>query len=154
MTALLTFRSVRLSLVREPAPVPYSGTVRTAADVATLARAILADDPREGVLAFYLDNRHKLASVHRVSVGTCGQAPIAPREVFGPALQQAVHAVVLCHNHPSGDPMPSTEDRLVTERMRSAADILGLDLLDHVVLGAERYFSFASCTTHAYGGGT
>lgn len=140
MSALRSYRSVRLSLVRERTDSPY---VKHGACVAHLARAVLADDPREGMLAIYLDARHRVLAVHRVSIGTCDSAPVHPREVFGPALQLACARLVLAHNHPSGDPMPSGDDRSVTDRMRRAGELLGIELLDHVVLGSERFYSFA-----------
>lgn len=140
MTALRSFRSVRLSIVREKAEQPY---VRTAKCVVPLARAVLGDDPREGFLAIYLDNRHRVIAVHRVSVGTCESALVHPREVFGPAVMLCAQSLVVAHNHPSGDPTPSAEDRMVTERLRRAGELLGIELLDHVVLGSNRYFTFA-----------
>jgi DNA repair protein RadC len=115
-----------------------------------MARAILADDPREGLLAFYLDNRHRVMAVHRVSVGTCEATVVAPREVFCPAVALSAQCIVVAHNHPSGDATPSGEDRMVTERLKRAGDILGIEVLDHLVLGAERYFTFAEETFRAY----
>lgn len=145
--ALRSFRSVRLSLVREKTEAPY---VRQSDCVASMARAILADDPREGLLAFYLDNRHRVMAVHRVSVGTCEATVVAPREVFCPAVALSAQCIVVAHNHPSGDATPSGEDRMVTERLKRAGDILGIEVLDHLVLGAERYFTFAEETFRAY----
>jgi DNA repair protein RadC len=69
---------------------------------------------------------------------------VHPREVFGPALALAATAIVIAHNHPSGDPTPSAEDRRVTERLRAAGELLGIELLDHLVIGDERVYSFAS----------
>ncbi len=152
MTALRTFRSVKLSLVRETIPEPYRGTLRHGGNVASLARAVLGDDPREGFLAFYLDNRHRVLAVHRVSIGTCENTAVHPREVFGPALQLSAQAIVVAHNHPSGDPTPSPEDRKATERLKQAGELLGVELLDHVVLGSERFYTFAEEAFHPFGG--
>lgn len=147
MTALRSYRSVRLSLVRERTDAPY---VQQARCVVALARALIGEDPREGLLAFYLDNRHRVLAVHRVSIGTCESAQVHPREVFGPSLQLAAQSVVVVHNHPSGDPTPSGEDRTVTERLRQAGQLLGVELLDHVVLGSERYYTFAEESFRPY----
>lgn len=141
MTALRTWRSVRLSLVRERSDQPLA--LRGPDGVVPLARAFLGDDPREQFVAIYLDGRHRPLAVHRVSIGTCESTAVHPREVFGPALQLCATAVVVAHAHPSGDPTPSGEDRTVTERLRQAGDLLGVPLLDHVVIGAERYYTFA-----------
>ena len=147
MTLLRSYRSVRLSIVRERADEPY---LREAGCVAQLCRAVLGDDPREGFLAVYLDNRHRVLAVHRVSIGTCDGVTVHPREVFGPGLQLGAQAIVVAHNHPSGDPTPSSEDRMATERLRQAGQILGVELLDHVVIGAARYFSFADEAIHPF----
>ena len=136
-----TWCRVRLSLVRERADRPY--TLRAPGDVVGLLRAFMRDDPRERFVAVYLDSRHRPMAVHEVSIGTCDSAPVHPREVYCPAVALACAAVVVAHNHPSGDPTPSPEDRLVTERLRRAGEVLGIELLDHVVLGEGRYYSFA-----------
>jgi len=145
MTATLverrTWRRVRLSLVREHAERPYA--LRHAGDVVGLLRTFLADDPRERFAVVYLDGRHRPIAVHDATTGTAGQCPVHPREVFGPAVALSATAIVVAHNHPSGDPTPSAEDRAVTERLRAAGELLGIELLDHVVVGDERYFSFA-----------
>jgi DNA repair protein RadC len=68
---------------------------------------------------------------------------VHPREVFAAAVREGAAAVVVAHNHPSGDPTPSREDRAITERLRRAGELLGIELLDHVVVGDERAYSFA-----------
>lgn len=148
MAVLRSYKAVRLSLVRERTDAPY---LSRSGCVAQLARAVLHDDPREGMLAVYLDNRHRVMAVHRVSIGTCDAAPCNPREVFGPALLLACAKVVVAHNHPSGCCMPSGEDRSVTDRLRRAGEVVGVELLDHVVLGDVAYYSFAEECSHPWG---
>jgi DNA repair protein RadC len=147
-----TWRRVRVSLVREQADRPYA--VRHAGDVVGLLRAFLGDDPRERFAVVYLDTRNRPIAVHDAHVGTCDSSPVHPREVFGPALSLAATAIIVAHNHPSGDPTPSANDRAVTERLRQAGELLGIALLDHVVIGSERYYSFADEAVHALPGGT
>jgi DNA repair protein RadC len=145
MTALVerrTWRRVRLSLVREQAERPY--TIRHGGDVVGLLRSFLGDDPRERFAVVYLDTRHRPLAVHDAHTGTCDSSPVHPREVFGPAVALAATAIVIAHNHPSGDPTPSAEDRRVTERLRAAGELLGIELLDHLVIGEDRVYSFAS----------
>ncbi len=146
LTERHTWRRVRLSLVRERADRPY--TMRCGGDVVALVRAFLRDDPRERFVAVYLDTRHRPIAVHDACTGTANGAAVHPREVFGPALQLAATALVVAHNHPSGDPTPSPEDRAVTERLRQAGDLLGINVLDHVVIGEREYFSFADECRH------
>jgi len=146
-----TWRRVRLSLVREHGDRPYA--VRHAGDVVGMLRAFLGDDPRERFAVVYLDTRHRPIAVHDAHVGTCDSSPVHPREVFGPAVMLAAAAVVVAHNHPSGDPTPSAEDRAVTERLCAAGKLLGIELLDHLVIGDEGCFSFASGTIESFAGG-
>jgi DNA repair protein RadC len=140
-----TWRQVRVSLVREGAPARFDGLLTMSGDeqAAGLARAVIGDDPREHFLAIYLDTRHRAIGVHVVSIGTADVSLVHPREVFGPALMLHATALIVVHNHPSGDPCPSAEDKRLTERLRDAGTLLGIELLDHLVLGSERFFSFA-----------
>ena len=146
-----TWRRVRLSLVRETADRPYP--VRHGGDVVGLLRAFLRDDPRERFAVVYLDTRNRPIAVHEAHVGTCDSSPVHPREVFGPAVALAATAIVVAHNHPSGDPTPSANDRAVTERLRQAGELLGIAVLDHLVIGEARYFSFADEGLHVLPGG-
>ncbi len=97
---------------------------------------------REHLLAFSLNARNQLLHLETVSIGTLSASLVHPREVFAPAIAHAAAAVVVAHNHPSGDPAPSAEDREATHRLRRAGEILGIPLLDHVIVAARGYFSF------------
>jgi DNA repair protein RadC len=145
-----TWRRVRLSLVREAAEQPYA--VRHAGDVVGLLRAFLRDDPRERFAVVYLDTRHRPIAVHDACTGTADGTQVHPREVFGPAVALSATSVVVAHNHPSGDPSPSAEDRAVTARLREVGELLGIPVVDHVVIGDARYYSFASEGLHALPG--
>lgn len=96
---------------------------------------------RETFHALLLDTRHRLAARVTVSEGTLTSSLVHPREVFGPALRRAAAAVVVAHNHPSGDPEPSAEDRAVTRRLVDAGKLLGVPLVDHVVIGVGAWVS-------------
>ncbi|HEX5051049.1 MAG TPA: JAB domain-containing protein [Planctomycetota bacterium] len=155
LTERCTWRRVRLSLVREQADraYPQPRAVRHGGDIVGLLRSFLGDDPRERFAVVYLDTRHRPIAVHDAHTGTCDSSPVHPREVFGPAVALAATAVVVAHNHPSGDPTPSAGDRAVTERLRQAGELLGIPVLDHLVLGSERFYSFASEGFHVLAGG-
>lgn len=88
-----------------------------------------------------LDGRHRLMSESVISQGTLTASLVHPREVFRPALREAAAALILVHNHPSGDPTPSAEDRQVTARLARAGEILGVRVLDHVVVAERGYCS-------------
>jgi DNA repair protein RadC len=89
-----------------------------------------------------LDTKHRLIRTSVVSVGTLDSSPAHPREIFREAASAAAAAVVLFHNHPSGDPSPSRDDIDLTRRLVQAGEIMGIDVIDHVILADTRYFSF------------
>lgn len=115
--------------------------VRTPRDAFELVHDLLHGRDRETVVALYLDGRHRLLQRHEVSIGTATASLIHPREVFGPALRSGACAVVIAHNHPSGDPEPSAEDHGVTERLLAAGELVGVPLLDHIVVGGSAFVS-------------
>lgn len=96
---------------------------------------------RECFHVLLLDGKHRLKRRERISEGTLTQSLVHPREVFGPALRECAAALIVVHNHPSGDPEPSREDLLVTRRLIETGEILGIPLLDHVVIADESYVS-------------
>ena len=96
---------------------------------------------RETFHALLLDGKHRLQHVSRVSEGTLTCSLVHPREVFGPALREGAAALIVAHNHPSGDPEPSAEDISVTRRLIEAGRLVGIPLVDHVVIGEGSYVS-------------
>ena len=119
---------------------PATVITGTASGVAFCRRrfARLATDGRqEEFHVVTLDTRHHVIGTHRVTVGTLDASLVHPREVFRPALRDAAAAVLLVHNHPSGDPDPSPEDHAVTRRLEAAGRTLGIDVLDHVVVASR-----------------
>ena len=117
--------------------------IRHGGDVAEVVRHTARGSRRENFFVVLLDVRSRVMGMHVVSTGVVDAALVHPREVFGPAVREAAVAVVIAHNHPSGDPSPSKQDHDVTERLKAAGVLLGIDLLDHIVVGTERYYSFA-----------
>ena len=101
----------------------------------------LSQSRKETFKALYLDGRRRLLRSEIVSVGTLTATLVHPREVFGPALECGAASLVVAHNHPSGDPTPSHEDRLLTERLSQAGRLLGLYLDDHLVIGKGCFVS-------------
>ena len=89
-----------------------------------------------------LDTKHKVLRTTVLSVGTLDASIVHPREIFREATAGGAAAIVLFHNHPSGDPEPSHEDKRLTERLIAAGVVMGIDVLDHIILGDARYFSF------------
>ncbi len=91
---------------------------------------------RESLRVILLDTKYRLMRVEEVSVGSLDQSLAHPREVFRPAFIYSAYAIIVAHNHPSGDPTPSEADRLLTLRLKEAAALLQIPLLDHVIIGA------------------
>src|SRR5579862_189305 len=133
---------VRYRPIRTALPVS-KGRVTAPQDVAKLSTALLADSPVERVLSLHLNTRHELIGIHRVSVGSLDSAIVHPREVFQAAILSNASAIVLVHNHPSGDPSPSPDDLALVRRLQEAAGVIGIDFLDGVIVGdGGRYYSF------------
>ena len=97
---------------------------------------------REEVWVLLLDARHRPISVETVVVGGVNSSRLTPRDVLAPALRAGSSGLVVAHNHPSGDPSPSRADRLVTEALRSAAVLVGIPMLDHIIVAARGHHSF------------
>lgn len=117
--------------------------VRSPRAVFELFEAELRGLERETFHALALDGKHGVVRRYLVSVGTLTTSLVHPREVFRPALRFGAVSVVVVHNHPSGDPEPSAEDEEVTLRLAQAGRLLGVPLLDHVVVGEQRFVSLA-----------
>ena len=98
--------------------------------------------PREEFVALILDSKNKLISIDTISIGTINTTIVHPREVFKNAIKRSANAVILVHNHPSGDPTPSKEDIQITKRLFEVGEIVGINVLDHIVIGANRHYSF------------
>ncbi|MBU6434894.1 MAG: JAB domain-containing protein [Nitrospirae bacterium] len=98
---------------------------------------------REHFMVVGLDAKHAVIGINTVSIGSVTLCIVHPREVFKPLLLMNASAVILAHNHPSGDSPPSQEDRALTRRLKEGGDLLGITVLDHIVLGEDRYHSFA-----------
>jgi DNA repair protein RadC len=115
-----------------------------AADVHRALRWRLALLEHETFWVIALDAKHRALALRQVAQGSATSVEVHPREVFGVAVREAAASVIVAHNHPSGDPEPSAEDRELTLRLRRASEILGIPLLDHIVIAAGGYVSLAS----------
>jgi DNA repair protein RadC len=120
---------------------PEGTRITCAKDVLPLVNHLL-DRPQEHVVSISLSGAHEVIRVRTVSIGLLASCPVHPREVFIGAIRDHAYSVILAHNHPSGDPQPSEEDKRVTEQLRAAATTLGIKLLDHVVFARRGYYSF------------
>lgn len=97
---------------------------------------------QEQFMVILLNAKNHVISVEEVTMGTQTSTLVHPREIFKAAIRRNAHAIILVHNHPSGDPTPSREDREITLRLKDAGRTLGIEVLDHLVIGDRRYVSF------------
>jgi len=129
----------RRTLVHQPGTRPQFASPR---DMAMFLLPQFGSRPVEQFGVVLLDTKYRLLRTSVVSVGTLDSSPAHPREVFREATRAAAAAIVLFHNHPSGDPTPSPEDCDLTNRLSEAGRLIGIRVLDHVILADTRYFSF------------
>jgi DNA repair protein RadC len=122
---------------------PDRDRIRSGADVYQRMRLRLRDLDHEEFHVLLLSTQNEVIRDLLVTRGTLDASLVHPREVFRPAIANAAASVILIHNHPSGDPTPSAEDRSVTRQLVSAGEMVGIEVLDHVVVGEGRYVSFA-----------
>ena len=124
--------------------IPYAARdFKSPIHVVELAKELIGDFDREVLLVLCLNTRHKLTCVHMSSIGTADMTIADPREILKIALVSNATAIILCHNHPSGDVFPSNEDLVTTRKIKEAAELLNVHLLDHVIIGDDKHYSMA-----------
>lgn len=116
--------------------------VKSPADAAALLMEDMRYLDQEQFRIALLNVKNQVMAVETVSVGGLSSSPVHPREIFKRAIKRSAAAIILAHNHPSGDPTPSREDIEVTRRLKDAGTLLGIEVLDHIVIGDNRYVSF------------
>jgi DNA repair protein RadC len=124
-------------------PLQHGQALRCSDDVARAYRGRFAERKQECFVALSLDCRNRVVSEHEIARGSLASVEVHPREVFRPLIGDGAAAAIFAHNHPSGDPSPSTEDRLLCQRLCQAGALLGIPVLDFVVLGSADHVSFA-----------
>ena len=124
----------RVALVRESRLPHTQPQIRSSRDAAVLFRQHLGNVDREFFMVAMLDQKHKVIGINTVSMGSLTASVVHPRECFKPAILSNAAALVCCHNHPSGAPQPSQEDRALTRRLVEAGQLLGINVLDHIIL--------------------
>ncbi len=115
--------------------------VKTPEDVSSLVRGKLKDKKKEYFLALLLDTRNRLIKLAEISVGSLDSSIVHPREVFKEALSASASSIIFVHNHPSGDITASEDDIKLTKRLVEAGEIMGIDVLDHIIIGDKKHLS-------------
>ncbi|MEE9399258.1 MAG: DNA repair protein RadC [Dehalococcoidales bacterium] len=115
--------------------------VKTPENVATLVRGRLSGKKKEYFIALLLDTRNQLIRIAEISVGSLDSSIVHPREVFKEAVSASAASVIFVHNHPSGDTEASEDDIKLTKRLSEAGEIMGIDIIDHIIIGGKKYLS-------------
>ena len=133
----------QVRLVRDGSQPTARKKVDSPSTAAQVLQQYLDGADREHFVVLLLDTQNQIIGIHTVTVGTLDASLVHPREVFKTAILANAASVLLAHNHPSGDPTPSPDDSVLTTRLRSAGTLLGVEVLDHIVVGdVSRYYSF------------
>jgi DNA repair protein RadC len=115
---------------------------KCAREVYEFVKPLYDQEPREVILVLMLDSKNRIQGYTRATEGTLNSSLIHPREIFRTAILTNCNSIIITHNHPSGDPTPSADDRKITKELAAAGEILEIKVLDHIVCGDETYYSF------------
>ena len=116
--------------------------IKSARDVFEYVSQRLITNQQEHFMILLLDSKNKIVKDEVISMGTLNASIIHPREVFKAAIRESANSIILVHNHPSGDPEPSAEDEQITEKLFDAGELLNIKVLDHVIVGKDKFWSF------------
>ncbi|MHB9134721.1 MAG: RadC family protein [Armatimonadota bacterium] len=131
----------RVQLVREGTQPASVKTISSPADAFAVLHDWMVTQDRETFIVLMLDTRNQIIGLNIVSIGTVNASLVHPRECFKPCLLANCAAVILAHNHPSGDPTPSQEDLALTGRLKQAGELLGIPVVDHLIIGEYQFVS-------------
>jgi DNA repair protein RadC len=132
-----------VKLVKEELNGDYYRKVSSPSDAGKILKEYIGYADREHFVVLCLNTKNKITGIHTVSIGSLNSSLVHPREVFKVALLSNSASIIVGHNHPSGDTTPSQEDREVTQRLKKAGKLLGIEILDHLIIGDGTY-SFAT----------
>ncbi len=120
----------------------YSKYIKSAKDVFDLFSERLKDEKQEKFIILMLNSKNGIIAEELISIGSLESASLHPREIFKPAIKNSASKVILIHNHPSGDATPSESDRKLTEKLLETGEMLGINIIDHVIIGAGKWWSW------------
>lgn len=132
---------VSLKMVKEKTSLYANRKIASPSDAAELLREFLENSDREMFLVCCLDSKNQPTCINVVSIGTLNSSLVHPREVFKTAILANSHSILVAHNHPSGDLSPSKEDIAVTQRLNDVGKLIGINLIDHLIIGSQNHAS-------------
>lgn len=136
---------VSIKMVRERSVLYEGRKISTPDDAIRLAKDFIEDIEnldREVFICIYNNTKNEPTAFEVISTGSLNASIVHPREVMKSAILSNSNSMIFLHNHPSGDPTPSDEDKTITQRLKEAGELLGIRVLDHIVVGSEKYYSF------------
>lgn len=131
---------VRVKLVRE-SQIEYNTKLTSPDAVASFLYSFIGDEPQENFVVISVSSKGDILNATKIAIGTVNQAIIHPRDVFRTAVMSNASSIIIAHNHPSGDPTPSKNDIDVTHMLLEGAKVLDIQILDHIIVGYDRYYS-------------
>jgi len=126
-------------------PVTQPDYIRSPADAYYLLEHEMRNIKQEHFACLFLNTKNGIIGKETITIGTLNASLVHPREVFRPAIKRACASIICAHNHPSGNPEPSLEDITITKRLVEAGQIIGIDVLDHIIIGSHSYVSLKEC---------
>jgi len=133
-----------LEYAEKPAPVPTERITKPE-DVQKLIGPFLRKKRQEFFLSITLNGSGQPISIRVITIGLVNHSLVHPRETFRDAILDSATKVIICHNHPGGNPEPSMQDIAITKQLRDAGGIIGIDLLDHIIIAGDQLYSFKEC---------
>ena len=141
--AISIIAAMELGRRRKSAVIINKPKITGSSDVAIIFQALIGDLPYEEFWVLFLNRANKILSKRKISQGGISGTVIDPRIILKIAIDQLASSIILCHNHPSGNNRPSTEDIKVTKKMAEAGKLFDIPILDHIIIAGDKYYSFA-----------
>lgn len=132
---------VRIQIIKESSILYKDRKVASPNDAYNLTKKFFECADREQMIVCSLDTKNQPITINVCSIGTLNSSLVHPREIFKPVILSNAASIIVVHNHPSGDPEPSPEDVNITHRLKECGKLLGIDLVDHIIIGDERFIS-------------
>lgn len=132
---------VRIQIIKESSILYKGRKVSSPSDAYNLTKGFFECADREQMILCSLNTKNQPLTINVVSIGTLNSSLVHPREIFKPAILSNAASIIIAHNHPSGDPEPSSEDINITHRLKECGKLLGIELVDHVIIGDEKFVS-------------
>ena len=148
MNAKNMYQLVEVKLTKRKKQFPFNQPIQSPHDAGKFFQRMISHKDREVLCAIGMDIKGNITYYEVINIGTLSQSVIHPREVFKASILSNSNAIIIAHNHPSGDVTPSNSDRSTTKRIMEAGEIIGIDLIDHFIIAEDKYYSIKEGKTY------